>query len=404
MKNLKILVVGAGALGNEIIKNLALIGVGSMMIVDSDKVESSNLTRSILFCVPQIAEHIRNGEPKASLAANRAKEINSDIVTESFVGEIADFGLGKIKEFDLVFSGLDNELARLELSWACVSTNRLLVDGGLAFRNYSSGLVSVYPGANGPCYACRKSRDRRSALLTTLYGLKLPCAESELEAEANDAITTTPLMASVVAAIQVEEGLRTFFNGDRAALEGHSLEVTLHPRPRLERFSYSRSDTCPLHDMASESYAWDGKSATTTVTDLIDFVEDHERSECKPDRAQPSSDERSECKPDRAQPSRKEKAKASLTLRWPIIVSAYCNACRKTWHPVIRAARFRRMARCIHCGSKEVTEDQPLSKIDRESKWAHKTIAELGLPENHIHEFVIADNGHKRLTWVEIRD
>ena len=48
LRNARILVVGAGALGNEIIKNLALLGVGNVIIVDMDRIELSNLSRSVL--------------------------------------------------------------------------------------------------------------------------------------------------------------------------------------------------------------------------------------------------------------------------------------------------------------------------------------------------------------------
>lgn len=49
VKNAKVLVAGAGALGNEVIKNLALFGIGHIFVVDFDKIEISNLTRSVLF-------------------------------------------------------------------------------------------------------------------------------------------------------------------------------------------------------------------------------------------------------------------------------------------------------------------------------------------------------------------
>ena len=151
VRNLKVLVVGAGALGNEILKNLCLLGVGHLCVVDRDHVEASNLTRSVLFATPTIAESIVSKEPKATLVVKRIREINPDIDATGFVGEIADFGLGRIRQFDLVFSALDNEMARLELSWACSITGRLLVDGGLGNHNYSSGLVTLFPGGSGPC-------------------------------------------------------------------------------------------------------------------------------------------------------------------------------------------------------------------------------------------------------------
>ena len=73
VKNAKVMVIGAGALGNEVIKNLSLMGIGNLFIVDFDKVEAANLSRSILF------RETDNNRSKAEIAAARAKSINPDI-------------------------------------------------------------------------------------------------------------------------------------------------------------------------------------------------------------------------------------------------------------------------------------------------------------------------------------
>ncbi|HAV20946.1 MAG TPA: thiamine biosynthesis protein ThiF, partial [Firmicutes bacterium] len=66
LKNAKVMVVGAGALGNEVIKNLALVGVGNILIIDMDIIENSNLSRSVLFRAEDC------GRLKAEVAAERA--------------------------------------------------------------------------------------------------------------------------------------------------------------------------------------------------------------------------------------------------------------------------------------------------------------------------------------------
>src|SRR5215470_4838355 len=71
---LRVMVAGAGALGNEVIKNLALLGVGRLHIVDRDVVEMSNLTRSVLFCVPNISSAVSLRTSKAEFAAARVRE------------------------------------------------------------------------------------------------------------------------------------------------------------------------------------------------------------------------------------------------------------------------------------------------------------------------------------------
>src|SRR5437868_15434920 len=69
----KVLVVGAGALGNEIVKNLALLGVGHVLIADLDRVENSNLSRSVLYRASD------DGRPKAEVAASAARDIYPDL-------------------------------------------------------------------------------------------------------------------------------------------------------------------------------------------------------------------------------------------------------------------------------------------------------------------------------------
>src|SRR6478672_779823 len=59
----KVLVVGAGAPGNEVMKNLALVGVGTTFLIDLDRIEASNLSRSVLFRAEDA------GSPKAEVAA-----------------------------------------------------------------------------------------------------------------------------------------------------------------------------------------------------------------------------------------------------------------------------------------------------------------------------------------------
>ncbi|MBI4708275.1 MAG: ThiF family adenylyltransferase [Candidatus Omnitrophica bacterium] len=65
IRNAKVMVAGAGALGNEVLKNLALMGIGHIFIVDFDTIEAANLTRSILF------KEKDNGRKKAEVAASK---------------------------------------------------------------------------------------------------------------------------------------------------------------------------------------------------------------------------------------------------------------------------------------------------------------------------------------------
>ena len=122
----KVLVIGAGAIGNELVKNLALLGIGNVFIADLDRVENSNLSRSVLYREADI------GRPKAEVAAARAKEIYPGIKASSFVGNIVyDLGLGAYRWADVILGGLDNREARVAINQAAARVGRIWIDGAI---------------------------------------------------------------------------------------------------------------------------------------------------------------------------------------------------------------------------------------------------------------------------------
>jgi molybdopterin/thiamine biosynthesis adenylyltransferase len=374
IRSLCAIVAGAGALGNEVIKNLALIGVGRLLVVDRDRIEASNLTRSVLFCVPDIGDHIAAGTPKAALAARRAMELNPDVDASSHVGEVGDLGSGVLRQADVIFSCLDNEMARLELGWACNRLDKPLVDGGLGLINPASGMVSLFPGALGPCYACRKGAERRRELIQELQGREDPCGVKERLQRQADVVPTTPTMASIVGAFQVEAAVRHLFRArhEESSTVGVSHRITLHPRVQLDALQFERSPTCPLHQ--SESLIRDVR----------------ERSDrCSHDWT--------------AAQVLKETAASGgfLSFDWPMTARAACHACGHTWEPLMRRARFRR-ERCPACAAADIAETEVLTGIDSASAWADRSLAALGLPPGHIHEVVIGSTADAPRCHVEV--
>src|SRR4051812_37233768 len=77
-----VIVCGAGALGNEVLKNIALVGVSRLRVIDFDLVEPSNLARCALFRESDI------GRPKAVAAAEAISQLNPDIVVEAIHGDL----------------------------------------------------------------------------------------------------------------------------------------------------------------------------------------------------------------------------------------------------------------------------------------------------------------------------
>ncbi|QNH62456.1 molybdopterin-synthase adenylyltransferase MoeB [Hymenobacter sediminicola] len=146
LKNARVLVVGAGGLGCPVLQYLAAAGVGTLGIVDADKVEMSNLQRQILYGPADV------GQPKAAAAARAVQRLNPLVRTEVYSCRAM---LGNVRElvaqYDVVVDGSDNFPTRYLLNDACVSLNRPLVSGAI----YKfEGQVSVFNYQGGPTYRC----------------------------------------------------------------------------------------------------------------------------------------------------------------------------------------------------------------------------------------------------------
>lgn len=196
VKNAKVLVAGAGALGNEALKNFALFGIGNIVVVDFDKIEYSNLTRSILFR----EEDADKGYYKAEVAAKRLREINPTIKVQAVCGNLAtDVGLGLYRRMDVVLGCLDSLIARILLNRLCFRAGKPWIDGGIGDLE---GQVSVYrPDTN--CYECSLTEEEEKDL-----EVRMSCAGVTRENESFGRVATTPVIASIIAAVQVQEAMK----------------------------------------------------------------------------------------------------------------------------------------------------------------------------------------------------
>lgn len=119
-------VIGVGALGCELAKNLSLIGVGRLVLVDNDVVELSNLNRQMLFTDKDV------GEWKASTAAKRLKEMNPFVKVESFDADVRTLSQELFESVDVVCSCLDSWGVRRWLNSLCVEIGKVMVDGAIS--------------------------------------------------------------------------------------------------------------------------------------------------------------------------------------------------------------------------------------------------------------------------------
>ena len=147
----RVMVVGAGALGNEILKNLALLGIGHIFIIDFDDIEASNLTRSVLYREEDIGSH------KVEVAAKRVKEINPDVKVAFLHGDVTtDIGLGLIRSMDVVIGAVDNFAARIFINRASFKTGTPWINGGIIEL---VGEAHVYLPGKGACFECNLPPD-----------------------------------------------------------------------------------------------------------------------------------------------------------------------------------------------------------------------------------------------------
>lgn len=204
VKNARVLVAGAGALGNEVVKCLALFGVGHIYVVDFDRVEISNLTRSVLFR----EQDAHNNEYKSEVVARRAMEINPQIKVTPIVGNLfSDVGLGIYRSVDVVIGCLDSRVARYLLNRLCLRAGKTWIDGSI---ENLTGTVRVFsPGIS--CYECGLSREEFNHIM-----LRTGCADVVRMQSSSGRVATTPISASIIGAIQVQEAMKVIHGQDKA--------------------------------------------------------------------------------------------------------------------------------------------------------------------------------------------
>jgi molybdopterin/thiamine biosynthesis adenylyltransferase len=231
----RVVVVGAGALGNELVKNLVLLGVGQILVVDFDTIEHSNLSRCVFF------RDADAGLFKAEVVARAARELNPDARVSGIVGDIrVDVGLAIFGAADLVLGGLDNREARLHINQSCWKMGTPFIDGAIEGL---MGTVRVFVPPDSACYECTMNeRDHQ------LIANRRSCALLTHEEMLSGKTPTTATTASVIAGIQVQEAVK-ILHGDQLqsslAGRGFAYNGLTHDSYVV---SYARRADCLSHD------------------------------------------------------------------------------------------------------------------------------------------------------------
>jgi molybdopterin/thiamine biosynthesis adenylyltransferase len=249
----KVLVVGAGALGNEVVKNLALLGVGRIYLIDFDNIELSNLTRSVLF------RRRDCGRPKAEVAAEAAQDINPDCeVTPWLANVITDVGLGVFRDVGVVIGCLDNREARLWVNRQCWKVGTPWIDGGIQEIN---GVVKTYLPPEGACYECSMT-ENDYRLINLRYSCPLLPREDILAGK----VPTAPTIASMIGAWQVQEALKILHD---LPVEGGIAHVYNGASNQVYTTRFQRKEDCLSHETFEDIVALPLQADVHTADDLF---------------------------------------------------------------------------------------------------------------------------------------
>lgn len=333
----RIMVVGAGALGNEVLKNLALMGIGHIFILDFDKIEAANLSRSVLF------REEDSDRDKAEIAAARVKALNPDVRVQYLHGDVtSQLGLGVIRRMDVVIGCLDNREARLAVNRYCYWMNKPWVDGAI---QELLGLVRVFVPGRGACFECTLTEEARRDL-SLRYSCPLLARQNVLRGK----VPTTPTIASIIGSIQSQEALKVIHG---MPIEPGKVTHFNGMINEMHTSAYVPDVNCESHWTYGDVIELPARAQDTTLDDLLSIV----HSDLGKD--------------------------AVLELDQELIVALKCPQCH-TIDTILRPlseVSFE-AAHCPVCGV--LRETEMTHQITGEENYLHRTLASVGVPALHI--------------------
>lgn len=337
----KVMVVGAGALGNEVLKNLALLGVGHIFIIDYDTIEATNLTRSVLYRTED------EGKPKCERAAAKTKEMNPEVKVHGYNGNvITQLGLGAFREMDVVIGCLDNREARLWVNRQCWKVGVPWVDGGIQTID---GVCKVFVPPDSACYECGMTE-----MDYKLINLKYSCPLLRREDVMEGKVPTAPTISSIIAGMQTQEAVKLI----------HKFEV--------------KSGVAMIYN----------GTANTLYTTAFQRKED-----CLSHETYPTGFKTGFSNASRAEDVFKAVGGDEILLERDLLLSVHCPKCnlrreiRRPLHDV-KASE----GKCAECGGVMLTDITHSVKAGTDE--AKRTLAELGVPPYDVVRVRAGEEGH----------
>ncbi|XP_047321805.1 SUMO-activating enzyme subunit 2 [Impatiens glandulifera] len=148
VKGSKVLMVGAGGIGCELLKTLALSDFPDIHVIDMDTIEVSNLNRQFLFRKSHV------GQSKAKVARDAVLKFRPHINITAYHANVKDseFNVDFFKQFNVVLNGLDNLDARRHVNRLCLAADVPLVESG---TTGFLGQVTIHIKGRTECYECQ---------------------------------------------------------------------------------------------------------------------------------------------------------------------------------------------------------------------------------------------------------
>jgi adenylyltransferase/sulfurtransferase len=346
----RVMVVGAGALGNEVLKNLALLGVGEIYLIDFDHIEQSNLTRSVLFRQRDC------GRPKAEAAAEALRDINPDTrVYPLLANVVTRVGLGLFQHVDVVIGCLDNREARLWVNRCCWRVGTPWIDGGIQEIN---GVVKVFTPPAGSCYECAMTENDYR-----LINLRYSCPLLRQEDLQAGKVPTAPTISSMIGGLQVQEALKLIHG---LPVESGTALIYNGIANRFYSTQFQHREDCMSHETFPPPVELPLRVTEHTATDLFDMA---------------------------ARELELDVASLRLELDRDLVVSIQCEPCGTAVPVMLPLPEVgHRDAMCEKCG--EVAKPRIEHAVSRDDALADQKLCQLGVPPYDIVRIVSGDVQH----------
>ncbi len=346
---LRIALVGTGALGSAVCRLLAEAGAEHVLLIDPDEVEPSNLPLSEMLRAAHA--HARLSSPtlsgKAALIAEYVRDAYG-LPWRAIALPVADVGSHWLAACDVLVCCTDSALSRVETAYAARMLRLPMLEAGVQGEGIAVSRVACFaPAADAACYLCGMTEARRAEALAYATATSLGCrppAAAEAMSASLDVLhaTATGLVQQIE---KLAEGLLPQDRSTALRLARHAADGW-----RSEEVLLTKSATCPWHEAQASPLM-----PLPPGVPVRELLRDHASG-------------------------------SVLQLPWPVCVQTRCPRCGHAWKPNCRVALVRAGLRCPACGVQVQGEVlRAVHSLHAESEEAILTLQQLGQPDRHLY-------------------